>query len=143
STRSSPRMRMNFVGCASVSSRAIATGCQYRRSSAPPGVPGPTCVIRAFSSAVSIPLSQRIDDPPGPQGPPLMLPPVPATGPDGDQFITWRCAGLAEYHLHVHGPVDRAPLARPRLPGPLYRRRSFDLPTATNAADAPANMVPA
>src|SRR4030095_14397356 len=41
-------------GFSSVSSLASATGCQYRRSSSPPGVPAPTRVSSSFSSLVSI-----------------------------------------------------------------------------------------
>src|SRR6476646_272720 len=34
----------------------MAIGCQYRRSSSPPGVPGPTRVSRSFSSLLSMAL---------------------------------------------------------------------------------------
>ena len=54
STRSSPRIRTNFVGLSGVKSAAMATGCQYRRSNSPAGVPGPTCVSNSFSSTVNI-----------------------------------------------------------------------------------------
>ena len=45
---------VNLVGFLSSSSFATQTGYQYRRSSSPAGVPGPTRVIMSFSSTLSM-----------------------------------------------------------------------------------------